>query len=81
MINLDQIVEAHIKSVHGWAVAEQFEATFNGESFEEQNYNAMNYIFKEVGELLRSDLFNEDVQDELQDYWDRLELYLSESNQ
>ena len=31
MMYLDQILKSIINGEHGWAVAEQFEATFNGE--------------------------------------------------
>ena len=70
------LVKAVINSEHGWAVAGQFEDTFNGEAFEEQNYNALEYIRRSVESILRSDLLSDNAQDELQEYRDELEDYM-----
>ena len=71
------LVRAIIYSHHGWAVADQFEDTFGGESFEEQNDNALRYIRETVEQLLRSELLSETAHDELQSYRDDLEDYLA----
>ncbi len=76
---VDFLVEALIKAKHGWAVSEQFLSTFNGEPFEEQNFNALQYIREEVESILRSKLLSEDAQDELQTYRDDLEDYMVEA--
>jgi len=73
---VDFIVEGYIQNKHGWAVAEQFLSTFNGESFEERNYNALMYIRESVRDVLSSDLLSEKAQDELQSYADELEDYI-----
>ena len=76
MLTTVDLVTALINSEHGWAVAGQFEDTFNGERFDNQNYNALVYIRDTINELLRSNLLHEDAQDELQTYRDELEDYI-----
>ena len=80
MITTESVVSAIIYKECGWAVAEQFEATFNDEAFEEQNGNALTYIRKTVMRILNSDVLSEDAQDELQTYCDSLEEYMAEWN-
>lgn len=77
VIDLCGLVKGLITSAHGWAVADQFENTFNGESFEEQNSNALVYIRSFIQGLLKSDLLSDDAQEELQDYVDDLEDFLA----
>lgn len=79
MTNIETLTEAYINSKHGWAVADQFRDTFDGESFEEQNHNALNYIKESVNAILESDILNEAAQEELQDYADALEDYLTQN--
>ena len=65
------IVKAVVNLQHGWAVADQFEDTFNNPTplkFAEQNENALDYVKQTVEELLDSDLFSEDTEDELRGY-------------
>ena len=81
MITTQSIVSAFINSKHGWAVAEQFEATFDGESFEEQNMNALTYIEQTVRDVFNSDVLNEEANDELEDYLTQLREYLEEAKQ
>jgi hypothetical protein len=76
-MNISDLVKTAIHFKHGWAVAEQFEDTFNGESFEEQNYNALRYIQETIDVLLNGDLLSEDAQDDLQLYADELMVYLA----
>jgi len=79
MINTLEIVKAFINSNHGWAVADQFESTFEDPSednFAEQNINALNYIAGAVKDLLRSGILSEDATYELQDYYNALTEYL-----
>lgn len=75
---VDFLVEGYIQKKHGWAVAEQFLDTYNGESFEEQNYNALTYIRESVRDVLSSDLLSETAHDLLQTYCDNLEQYMAE---
>lgn len=70
------LVKAVVNSEHGWAVADQFEATFNGESFEEQNHNALRYIKGVVEDILYSKILNGDAHDELHTYKENLEDYM-----
>ena len=78
---VDFLVEAYIKSKHGWAVSGQFLSPFNGEAFEEQNFNALQYIREAVESVLKSKLLSDDAQDELQTYRDNLEDYMVEAGQ
>ena len=79
MITTESLIAAVIKNEHGWAVAEQFEATFNGEAFEEQNYNALKYIERTVRDVFNSDILNIEANDELEDYLVELGDYLKET--
>lgn len=79
MINTTEITKAFINSHHGWAVADQFEVTFEqSESFERQNYNALLYIRAVVRDLIDSDVLSDDAADELESYYDDLANYLAE---
>jgi hypothetical protein len=73
-MNIQEVVEAIIRSEHGWAVAEQFEVTWDNrsvDSVEQQNSNAMDYIMSTVEDLINdNEVFNEDTIDELQQYVD-----------
>ena len=76
-MNVKEIIEAVIESKHGWAVAEQFVDTWNGEDFEKQNTNALIYIEKTIKSLIGEDIFNEDTEAELVGYLLGLEEYLT----
>ena len=80
MITTTDLVKAFINTHHGWAVADQFEDTFdpNGYTpdFERQNPNALNYIMYSVEELMESDLLSDEAFDELNDYHKKLANYL-----
>jgi len=75
---VDFLVEAFIKARHGWAVSEQFLNTFNGEEFEKQNINALMYIEESVSSVIKSNLLNENANDELEDYLVEIREYLKE---
>ncbi len=76
-MNIEKIISGIIESKHGWAVAEQFVDTWNGEDFEKQNINALTYIKYTVNDLINSDIFNEDIEAELVGYLLGLEEYLT----
>ena len=77
MSSLETIIKAIINGEHGWAVAEQFEATFNGETFEEQNINALGYIKDCLKyDVMRSGVFNDDAMELIKVYYDELVEYL-----
>ena len=78
MITTSQLVKAFINSLHGWAVANQFEATFDGEEFEKQNTNALTYIEQAVRDVFNSNILNIEANDELEDYLVELKNYLQE---
>lgn len=80
MINTLEITKAFINSHYGWAVAEQFESTFEDSSIqnmEEQNLNALKYIAESVEELIDSNIYNDDVERELKEYLDDLNIFLN----
>ena len=76
-MNLKKLVSAVIGAKHGWAVAEQFENTFDDEAFEKQNYNALRYIMEEINDLIRAELLNSYHQDALEGYYEKLSEYLT----
>jgi len=77
-MELVNLVSAVINAQHGWAVRDQFEGTFQGgQSFEDQNSNALRYIRDTVRDILDANLLNEDAFDELQSYADDLSDYLT----
>lgn len=79
MINTTELVKAFINSHHGWAVADQFEDTFDPSGytdFSAQNMNALRYIKDTVHSLINSDVLSEDSIEELQAYYDQLTEYL-----
>jgi len=83
MINTTQLVKAFINSHHGWAVADQFEDTFEPSGytpyFENQNLNALNYIKHTIEELMESDVLSEESFDELASYHKMLANFLHET--
>jgi len=81
MSSLETILEAIINGEHGWAVAHQFEATFNGdEPFEEQNMNALGYIRDCLKyDVMRSGVFNDDAMRLIEEYYNKLVEYLEEA--
>jgi hypothetical protein len=82
MSSLETIIKAIINGEHGWAVAEQFEATFNGETFEEQNINALGYIRDCLKyDVMRSGVFNDDAMRLIEVYYDELVEYLEKAEQ
>ena len=82
MSSLETIIKAIINGEHGWAVAEQFEATFNGETFEEQNINALGYIKDCLKyDVMRSGVFNDDAMRLIEVYYDELVEYLEKAKQ
>ena len=70
------LVKAVINSEHGWAVADQFEATFHNDPFERQNSNALRYIKGVVEDILHSKILSEDAHDELHTYKENLDDYM-----
>ena len=77
-MELVNLVSAVVNAQHGWAVRDQFEDTFQGgQSFEDQNSNALLYIRGTVRDILDSGLLSEDAFDELQSYVDDLSDYLT----
>lgn len=77
-ITVRDIAEALVNNKHGWSVAEQFSDTFEGgESFEQQNYSAMELVSSTLRALLRSEVLAEGYElDELKRYLTRLDSHL-----
>ena len=63
------ILSALIYKEHGWAVSDQFDDTYSDrDCFEEQNLNALDYIFDTVRAALESELFSEDSEEDITVY-------------
>ena len=76
-MDTSELVKSVVNSEHGWAVAEQFEKTYNNEEkFEEANFNALRYIKGVIDDILYSKLLNADAHNELHEYRDELEEYM-----
>lgn len=73
------LVKAFINTHHGWAVADQFEDTFTGEEpFEEQNGYALSSIREAVDALVIHGILADEFHEELEEYLEKLDAYLSE---
>ena len=83
-MNTQDVISAIIRSEHGWAVAEQFEVTWDNrsvESIEQQNSNAMDYIVSTINSLIKyNEVFSEDTIEELQQYVDEIKEAYDEIN-
>ena len=76
-MDTSELVKSVVNSEHGWAVAEQFEKTYNNEEkFEEANFNALRYIKGVIDDILYSKLLNADAHNELYEYRCELEEYM-----
>ena len=80
-ISTEDLVRSYINSQRGWAVADQFSDSFNGEPFEDQNYNALLYIREIVRDLVDGEVLSDDAADELESYYDDLANYLAEGKE
>lgn len=80
-MTLQKLVSSLIYAEHGWAVRDQFEASYeDAETMEEQNSNALAYVSETISELLISDLLAHSYEvEELRQYHKRLEGYLSQA--
>jgi hypothetical protein len=76
-MNAFKIAYDIINSRHGWSVAEQFEDTYSkGQSFDEQNDNALKYILDELQQISKSNVLNADAMADLEYYMENLKKYL-----
>lgn len=75
---INTLVQHFISGEYGWSISEQFRDTFVDRNvFYKQNINALQYIVKSITYLRNSDLFNEKTLDELNDYYNDLNEYLT----
>lgn len=82
MTSLGKIITTIINGEHGWSVADQFERSFDGEAFEEQNINALEYIrYCLKYDIINSGVFNDEAMDEIKEYYSKLVEYLEEAKQ
>lgn len=66
-------IKATITAQHGWAVADQFESTFDNPSpsnFKEKNQDALDLIKETIEDLFDSNLLSDGLIDELSYYLD-----------
>lgn len=75
-MNIQKAVSHIINGEHGWAVADQFDKTFEGNQFNKCNYNALLYIRNTLDDIINDEIFNYDLIEELQEYRDNLEDYI-----
>ena len=75
-ITTSEVVKAFIDSHHGWAVAEQFEDSFNNGDFEAQNTNALEYIAEAIEDLIESNCLSNGCNTELSSYLEDLNDFL-----
>ena len=68
MITIQKMVSAFIGAKYGSSAAVQFEATFDGEEFEEQNMDVLAQIEEVIYQTINSDIFTVEAIDELEDY-------------
>ena len=86
-MSIETIAEAIIYKQHGWAVAEQFESTWDNQSiknFLAQNETALEYIYGTISELIEGDLLSEDAIEELEEYLESMDEameYLNSENE
>lgn len=75
-MNVQELVKAVIENNYGWAVADQFNSSYEEDNFERLNGNALTYIKQSIESLLRSNLLNEDAEAEVEWYYIKLKKYL-----
>ena len=73
---MKELLKNIIESKYGWAIAEQFEDVFiNGDDLENQNSNALEYIYDFISEL-DWDIFSDQSQMEINDIYEQLDEFL-----
>ena len=72
MKTLDELLLAVIEGTHGGSVGGQFEDTWNGESADEQNGNAMEMIIDTLQDLADAELLSDWAQRDLVEYLDKV---------
>lgn len=79
MIQTKELVSAFIYAKEGWAVRDQFDATFSNTSddaFDEQNPTALSIIEERCSKLLKSGLLCSESETDLEEYVYALRLHL-----
>jgi len=74
-------IKAIINAQHGWAVADQFESTYENPSpsnFSERNQEALDSIKETIEDLFDSNLLSEGLIDELNYYLDCMDGLIDE---
>lgn len=77
MNTLDELLSAVINGQHGWAVGEQFEETWNGQSAEDQNPNAMELIINTLEDMVNGELLSDWAQRDTLTYLNRIKEEMS----
>ena len=79
-MQVSEIVSKYIHGTEGWAVAEQFDQTFDDRStFDQQNSNALDIILSIVKKMIENGPFNDSATFELENYRDDLINYMDGS--
>ena len=80
MVTLREIAQAYINTIHGWAVASQFESIyfdFSDENLSKQNSSALQDIYEALMDLCESDALSDEAVQDLADYKDFIWDYLN----
>jgi hypothetical protein len=78
-----EFIKAIVTAQHGWAVADQFESTFDNPSpsnFNEKNQDSLDLIKETISDIISSNILNYEIEDELNYYLDCLENYDNDNN-
>lgn len=75
-MTLQELTSAFISTRHGWAVAEQFNHSYETNDFKSQNPNALEYIKNCIKDLLESDLLAESETEDLVGYYQDLKQHI-----
>lgn len=75
------VIKAFVNQHHGWAVADQFEKSWESSDFDSQNLNALHFIQLCLTALLDSRVFTPSVQEELIEYLEDLRIWLETPKQ
>lgn len=77
VIMLEELLTGLVVKRHGTVVAEQFQCTYlNKEPFEDQNWNALEYVYGVLDELTDISVLSYESEMELEMYMYRLKKFL-----
>ena len=72
------LIQGYIASKHGNSVSDQFKDSYENDDFEDQNYNALLLVLRELNKIIKSKIITENYSIEIIDYRDSLKDYLEQ---